>query len=54
MTNAASDHVPRDPQQQDAEHSAKGGDKATEEQLVADNAVEEDTIKSLDPENGSS
>lgn len=27
-----------------------GGDEATEEQLDADNAVEEDTLKSLDPD----
>lgn len=28
-----------------------GGDETTEEQLTADNAVEEDTLATLDPEN---
>ncbi|MFI8632619.1 hypothetical protein ACIGEP_08505 [Microbacterium sp. NPDC077663] len=28
-----------------------GGDERTEEQLGADNAVEEDTLKALDPDN---
>ncbi|WP_375385988.1 hypothetical protein [uncultured Microbacterium sp.] len=27
-----------------------GGDETTEEQLTADNAVEEDTLKALDPD----
>lgn len=28
-----------------------GGDETTEEQLEADNPVEEDTLKTLDPDN---
>ena len=28
----------------------KGGDEATEDQLEADNPVEEDTLKTLDPD----
>jgi hypothetical protein len=35
-----------EPIEQDAR---KGGDATTEEQLDADNPVEEDTVKSLDP-----
>ena len=36
----------RDDEQQDA---PVGGDETTEEQLEADNPVEEDTLKTLDP-----
>jgi hypothetical protein len=32
------------------EGAPKGGDKATEDQLEADNAVEEDMLKTLDPD----
>jgi hypothetical protein len=32
------------------EESPLGGDETTEEQLEADNEVEEDTLKSLDPD----
>lgn len=45
---------PGAPRQNVEERPAKGGDKTTEEQLVADNAVEEDMIKALDPDNPSS
>ncbi len=34
-------------EQQDA---PTGGDEATEEQLVADNPAEQDTLKALDPD----
>ena len=37
-----------DPIEQD---SPIGGDETTEEQLVADNPAEEDTLKLLDPDN---
>ncbi|KAA9108434.1 hypothetical protein [Microbacterium rhizomatis] len=36
--------------QADDEKNPTGGDKTTEEQLTADNAVEEDTLKALDPD----
>lgn len=32
------------------EDAPVGGDETTEDQLEADNAVEEDTLKTLDPE----
>ena len=32
------------------ERNPTGGDTTTEEQLVADNPVEEDTLKALDPD----
>ena len=34
----------------DAGDAPLGGDQVTEEQLEADNAVEEDTLKTLDPD----
>ena len=40
---------PRDEQTVDNE-APKGGDETTEEQLEADNEVEEDTLKALDPD----
>lgn len=33
------------------ENAPTGGDALTDEQLTADNAVEEDTLKGLDPDN---
>lgn len=33
------------------EEAPTGGDETTEEQLDADNAVEEDMLKTLDPDN---
>ena len=41
----------RDPRDDETEDDAPlGGDETTEEQLDADNAVEEDTLKTLDPD----
>ena len=46
---------PPDAPRQNVEASpAKGGDKTTEEPLGAGDAVEEDMIKALDPDNPSS
>ncbi|BDV32046.1 hypothetical protein [Microbacterium terricola] len=43
-----------DPRESDtpkpADAAPLGGDETTEEQLDADNAVEEDTLKTLDPD----
>ena len=36
--------------QGNGEDSPTGGDETTEEQLEADNPVEEDTLKTLDPD----
>ncbi|MCC2031658.1 hypothetical protein [Microbacterium allomyrinae] len=40
-------HAEDEPVEQD---SPTGGDETTEEQLDADNPVEEDTLKTLDPD----
>lgn len=34
-----------------ADDNPTGGDETTEDQLEADNPVEEDTLKTLDPDN---
>ena len=43
------DHRTDGPAAED-DDSPKGGDQNTEDQLEADNAVEEDMLKSLDPD----
>ena len=40
----------RDQSASDDQDAALGGDETTEEQLEADNPVEEDTLKTLDPD----
>lgn len=42
------DHRTDQPEQ--ADESPTGGDQTTEDQLEADNPVEEDMLKSLDPD----
>ncbi|MET0673075.1 MAG: hypothetical protein ABWY37_06245 [Microbacterium pygmaeum] len=41
---------PRSDQPEPTQDSPTGGDETTEDQLEADNAVEEDTLKALDPD----
>lgn len=45
-------HRPDDKSTEHAEGATPlGGDETTDEQLTADNAVEEDTLATLDPDN---
>ncbi|RLK52758.1 hypothetical protein [Microbacterium telephonicum] len=44
--------TPHDPRRDDnADDAPLGGDETTEEQLDADNAAEEQMLKTLDPDN---
>ena len=46
----AEERHPDNPAAQDDERAPLGGDETTEEQLDADNAVEEDALESLNPD----
>lgn len=51
MSTPGSDAHPADDDAPEADDDAPtGGDPTTEEQLEADNAVEQDTLKTLDPD----
>ena len=41
----------RSDEQAPEDDNPTGGDETTEDQLEADNAVEQDTLKTLDPDN---
>lgn len=45
---------PGKPDERSADDLPTGGDETTEEQLTADNDVEKDTLKALDPDAPSS
>jgi hypothetical protein len=50
LPDPAEERRPEHPAAHDDEGAPLGGDETTEEQLDADNAVEEDTLESLNPD----